>query len=69
MKFNDLNEEAIVLTRQKKNNNITFAFSLLSTVITFNSKQGLFDINKTMELVLTDLLSHVYNLSLTNLNV
>ncbi|RGL52484.1 MULTISPECIES: SMEK domain-containing protein [Klebsiella] len=58
-----------MLTRQVKNNNITFAFSLLSTVITFNSKQGLFDINKTMEIVLTDLLNEVYDLSLINLNI
>ncbi|MDM3520557.1 SMEK domain-containing protein [Citrobacter sp. Ca225] len=58
-----------MLTRQVKNNNLTFAFSLLSTVITFNSKQSMFDINKTMELVLTDLLNDVYNLSLVNLNL
>lgn len=58
-----------MLTRQVRNNNITFAFSLLSTVITFNSKQGLFDINKTMEIVLTDLLNEVYGLSLINLNI
>ncbi|HCU0623788.1 MULTISPECIES: SMEK domain-containing protein [Enterobacteriaceae] len=58
-----------MLDRQRKNNDITFIFSLLSTVITFNSKQGMFDINKTMEIVLTDLLNKVYDLSLINLNL
>ncbi|HGL6555187.1 TPA: SMEK domain-containing protein [Enterobacter roggenkampii] len=58
-----------MLNRQVQNNNITFAFSLLSTVITFNSKQGLFDINKTLESVLIQILNKTYNLSLNNLNI
>ncbi|WP_214575133.1 SMEK domain-containing protein [Enterobacter roggenkampii] len=59
----------MMLNRQVQNNNITFAFSLLSTVITFNSKQGLFDINKTLESVLIQILNKTYNLSLNNLNI
>ncbi|MBF9770130.1 SMEK domain-containing protein [Enterobacter asburiae] len=58
-----------MLNRQVQNNNITFAFSLLSTVITFNSKQGMFDINKTLETVLTTILNKTYKLSLINLNI
>lgn len=60
--------EKTILNRQKRNYEITYIFSLLSTNITFNSQQSMLDINKVMETVLTGLLNNVYGTSLINLN-
>ncbi|MCX8959318.1 hypothetical protein EHW64_17990 [Erwinia psidii] len=57
-----------MLDRQRREYDITYVFSLLSTNITFNSQQSRLDINKVMETVLTGLLNKIFGLSLVNLN-
>lgn len=57
-----------MLDRQRREYDITYVFSLLSTNITFNSQQSKLDINKVMETVLTGLLNKILGLSLVNLN-
>lgn len=57
-----------MLDRQRREYDINYVFSLLSTNITFNSQQSKLDINKVMETVLTDLLNKIFGFSLVNLN-
>ena len=58
-----------MLDRQRREYDITYVFSLLSTNITFNSQQSKLDINKVMETVLAGLLNKIFKTNLINLNV
>lgn len=58
-----------MLERKQKNDELVFAFSLLSTMITFNSKQGMFDLNKSMEDFVIEILNITEGLNLVNLNI
>ena len=57
-----------MLERLKWNDEIEHRLTLLGHLVTVNGMQGMFDINRTLETVLVQLLNDLYDLSLKNLN-
>ncbi|MGK8190439.1 SMEK domain-containing protein [Enterobacter ludwigii] len=57
-----------MLERKKQNEQLTLALARLSTHISFNSKQSMFDNNRVMETILPTLLNQLYGYALMDLN-